>query len=117
MRGVKQKGGKSNFKVTQENFKELFFNAVKESVRHAKGEINLKEEILSLPEEPPTFSKTSIKKIRESLHVSQSIFARLLGVSSATIKSWEQGEKEPSSPARKLLQIVIINPKILLGLR
>jgi putative transcriptional regulator len=107
---------KEKLRVTQDNFKDLFFGAVEESVKHAKGKISLKEEILSLPEEPPSFSKTSIKKIRENLHVSQPIFARLIGVSSATVRSWEQGEKEPSSPARKLLQIVIAYPNILLGL-
>ena len=116
MKMKKDRGGKSKFKVTQDNFKDLLFEAVEESVKHAKGEISLKEEILSLPEEAPAFSKTSIKKIRENLHISQPIFARLLGVSSATVKSWEQGDKEPSSPARKLLQIVIAYPKILLGL-
>ncbi len=107
---------KKNIKVTQDNYKDFLFEAVEESVKHAKGKISLKEEILSLPEEPPSFSKNTIKKIRENLHVSQPIFARLLGVSSATVRSWEQGEKEPSSPARKLLQIVIAYPKILLGL-
>ncbi len=107
---------KKKIKVTQDNFKDLFFEAVEESVSHAKGKISLREEILSLPEEPPLFSKNSIKKIRKNLHVSQPIFARLLGVSSATVRSWEQGEKGPSSPARKLLQIVISYPNILLGL-
>ena len=107
---------KKKIKVTQDNFKDLFFEAVEESVSHAKGKISLREEILSLPEEPPLFSKKKKKKIRENLHVSQPIFARLLGVSAATVRSWEQGEKGPSSPARKLLQIVISYPNILLGL-
>jgi len=107
---------KSKFKVTQKNLKDLLFESVEESVRHAKGELSLREEILTLPEEPPIFSKTKIKKIRKDLDISQSIFARLLGVSPATIRSWEQGDKEPSSPARRLLQIVVEAPQILLGL-
>lgn len=112
----KEKGGKNKVIVTQDNFKELFFGAVKESVKHAKGELSLREEILSLPEEPPAFSKTKIKRIRKDLHISQPIFARLLGVSPATIRSWEQGDKGPSSPARRLLQVVVEAPQILLGL-
>ena len=107
---------KNKLVVTQDNFKELLFESVEESVRHAKGEISLKEEILTLPEEPPSFSKSKIKKIRKELDISQTIFARLLGVSPATIRSWEQGDKEPSSPARRLLQIVIEAPQILLAL-
>ena len=110
------KDKKNKIKITQENFKELFFESVEESVLHAEGKLSLKEEILFLPEGPPTFSKTKIKKIRKELGISQTIFARLLGVSPATIRSWEQGDKEPSSPARRLLQIVIEAPQILLAL-
>ena len=50
MTEIKEKVAKDKFKATQDNFKELLFEAVEESVKHAKGEISLEKEILSLTE-------------------------------------------------------------------
>jgi putative transcriptional regulator len=47
-----------------------------------------------------------IKRIRESQHVSQPVFARYLNTSSSTIEKWESGAKRPSGMALKLLDIV-----------
>jgi putative transcriptional regulator len=55
---------------------------------------------------PPAYSPDSIKEIRESFGVSQSVFAILMNVSVSTIQKWEQGQKAPSAPAYKLLDIV-----------
>ena len=55
---------------------------------------------------PPAFSAHAIRKIRESFGVSQAVFAALLNVSLSTVQKWEQGQKAPSAPAYKLLDIV-----------
>lgn len=47
-----------------------------------------------------------IRAIREEAGVSQSVFARYLGVTPGLISGWERGEKSPSSPALKLLALV-----------
>lgn len=47
-----------------------------------------------------------IKKLRESQHVSQPVFARYLNTSESTIEKWETGEKRPSGMGLKLLSIV-----------
>lgn len=47
-----------------------------------------------------------IKKIRESNHVSQPIFARYLNTSESTVQKWETGAKRPSGMALRLLQVV-----------
>jgi putative transcriptional regulator len=47
-----------------------------------------------------------IKKIRESNHVSQPIFARYLSTSESTVQKWETGAKRPSGMALRLLQVV-----------
>ena len=47
-----------------------------------------------------------IKRIRESQHVSQPVFARYLNTSESTIEKWESGAKRPSGMALKLLDIV-----------
>ena len=55
-----------------------------------------------------------IAEIRAKVGLSQSEFARLLGVSVRTLQEWEQGRRMPSGPARTLLAIANRNPKILL---
>lgn len=51
---------------------------------------------------------------RQKTGLSQSEFAALLGVSVRTLQGWEQGRKQPSGAARKLLAIARTNPKALL---
>ena len=47
-----------------------------------------------------------IKALREKLKVSQPVFAHYLNTSVSTVQKWEQGQKEPSSIANRLLQVV-----------
>lgn len=51
---------------------------------------------------------------RTATGLSQSQFARLLGVSLRTLQGWEQGRKQPSGAARTLLAIARTNPKAIL---
>jgi putative transcriptional regulator len=55
-----------------------------------------------------------ISEIREGVGLSQSAFAKLLGVSVRTLQEWEQGRRTPSGPARTLLAIAHKNPRALL---
>ena len=55
---------------------------------------------------PPPIEPRQIKKIRQSQHVSQPVFARYLNTSESTIEKWETGAKKPSGMALKLLSIV-----------
>ncbi len=56
----------------------------------------------------------AISEIRDNTGLSQSEFAKLLGVSVRTLQEWEQGRRAPSGPARTLLAIAHQNPKALL---
>lgn len=56
----------------------------------------------------------SIAAIREKTGLSQTTFARLLGVSVRTLQEWEQGRRAPSGAARTLLLIAAKNPAALL---
>lgn len=58
------------------------------------------------------FSPVDVKAIRERLGQSQAEFARMIGVSVATLRNWEQGRRRPEGPARALLKVVAVNPEI-----
>lgn len=57
-------------------------------------------------EPTPVFKARDIKRIRESAHVSQTVFARYLNTSESTVQKWETGQKQPSGMALKLLRVV-----------
>jgi putative transcriptional regulator len=61
--------------------------------------------------ELPALNPRDIRLIRESLGLSQALFADFLGVALATVRSWEQGQREPSSLARRLLGEIRGDPK------
>ena len=56
----------------------------------------------------------SVAQIRGKTGLSQSEFAKLIGVSVRTLQEWEQGRRAPSGPARTLLMVADRNPKALL---
>ncbi|MBI2803359.1 MAG: helix-turn-helix domain-containing protein [Planctomycetes bacterium] len=55
-----------------------------------------------------------VAEIRAKTGLSQTAFARLLGVSIRTFQDWEQGRRAPSGAARTLLLIAAKNPQALL---
>ena len=56
-----------------------------------------------------------IANIRNKMHLSQSKFSDLLGVSVRTLQYWEQGRAKPSGAAKTLLKIAELNPKALIA--
>lgn len=56
--------------------------------------------------EVPTLSARQIKSLRESLQISQAVFAAFLNISVSTVQKWEIGEKKPGGPSLKLLNII-----------
>ncbi len=55
---------------------------------------------------PAPINPRQIKALRESLRVSQPVFARYLNTSESTVEKWETGAKKPSGMALKLLAVV-----------
>src|SRR5690349_18080622 len=45
-------------------------------------------------------------RIRQKLGLSQAAFARMLKLSAATVRNWEQGRRFPEGPALTLLQVI-----------
>jgi putative transcriptional regulator len=47
-----------------------------------------------------------IKSLRDDAGVSQAVFAAVLNASVSTVQKWETGEKKPSGPSLKLLNLI-----------
>ena len=54
-----------------------------------------------------------IKEIRDTLNLSQAVFAKLLNVSPSSIRQWEQGKRKPTGATRVLLDLLKKSPHIL----
>lgn len=51
-------------------------------------------------------SPQEIKALRERSHLSQAVFAAVLNTSLSTVQKWEVGDKKPSGPSLKLLNVI-----------
>lgn len=71
--------------------------------RYERGEVQLKTtEVV-----PPV---VDVRRVRDSLGLSQKDFATRFGFSLASVRNWEQGVREPEGPARLLLALIQQNP-------
>jgi len=55
------------------------------------------------------------KEIRSKFNLTQDEFAKLLNISVATLRNWEQGRRRPKGPARVLLNVANSYPNVLIG--
>ena len=60
------------------------------------------------------FDAPDIKKIRDDYKLTQKEFAALLGISTATLRNWEQGRRTPEGPAMALLRVAQKHPQAVL---
>lgn len=60
---------------------------------------------------------TDALQARARMALSQSQFAKLLGVSVRTLQEWEQGRKKPTGAAQTLLRVAVRTPEALLNLQ
>lgn len=70
------------------------------------GAVTMREFDASCLATPIHLKPAQIKRIRQSAHVSQPVFARYLNTSESTVQKWESGSKQPSGMALKLLAVV-----------
>jgi putative transcriptional regulator len=87
--------------------KQDFENLVK-SIRQA-GRIRRGQ---ARPSRETECAAVDVKTIRRRLGKSQAEFARMIGVSVATLQNWEQGRRRPEGPARALLKVAAANPEV-----
>ena len=76
---------------------------------HAAGFIDKRRmqdyDVLCL-EPIPAYSSTRIRALRDRHRLSQAVLAAVLNTSLSTVRQWEIGEKHPSGPSLKLLDIL-----------
>lgn len=58
------------------------------------------------------YGASEIRAIRNSLGMTQAVFALFMGVSNKTVEAWESGRNMPDGPARRLLALAQEDPKI-----
>lgn len=90
--------------------KDDLFNELVESVKEVGAYLRGEEAPagVSFVDEPDP------RAIRERLGMTQEEFAAALCISVKTLRNWEQGRREPSGPAMRLLQIADKHPEIIL---
>jgi putative transcriptional regulator len=78
---------------------------LREASAHARG-----EHVPGLKVHVPR--TVNVSAIRKRTGLSQLAFSRRIGVSTGTLRNWEQGRREPDGPARVLLAMLARNPRI-----
>jgi putative transcriptional regulator len=91
--------------MNKELFKELL-ESVQQGGKILKGEL--------APSREFDYSSPDVKAIRIKYGLSQTKFAKLLGISPATLRNWEQGRRKPEGPARILLFVADKHPEAVL---
>lgn len=54
----------------------------------------------------PDYDGNQIKDLRDRYRISQAVLAAVLNTSLSTVRQWEIGDKHPSGPSLKLLNIL-----------
>ncbi|MEO1961564.1 MAG: helix-turn-helix domain-containing protein, partial [Paracoccus sp. (in: a-proteobacteria)] len=78
---------------------------LKEALSHARGEGPANVHEIELPE-------PDVQAIRARTGLSQSEFARSIGVKKGTLLNWEQRRRSPDGPAKVLLALIAKDPQI-----
>jgi putative transcriptional regulator len=91
--------------MKDELFNELV-ESIKEGGKYLRGEKDAAE--VSFVGEPDP------RAIRGRMGLTQEEFAAALCISVKTLRNWEQGRREPSGPAMRLLQIAAKHPEVLI---
>jgi len=94
--------------MKKELFEELL-ESVKQGAAILKGKMR--------PLRSIEFPESEVQKIREQYGLSQDKSASLMGVSVATLRSWEQGRRKPVGAARVLLRVAAAHPEAILDIR
>jgi DNA-binding transcriptional regulator YiaG len=87
-------------------------------IANQAGKVALKKTKRDLPGPAPTFKARDIQRLRKDVfQLSQPLFAQLLNVEVPTVRAWEQGTRQPSGTALRLLEILARDPSVVRKLK
>ena len=78
---------------------------LQEAIDFEKGRGKAKTTTLMI-EPVKKYSNEDIKRIRNEAGMTQSVFAKYMGVSPKTVEAWELGRTHPTGPAYRLIDIL-----------
>lgn len=85
---------------------ERIMEGLNEAMAFAKGEdTGARVHVVQVP-------VIDVAKIRAQTGLSQSQFAKSIGVAKGTLLNWEQGRRHPSGPAQVLLAMIARRPSV-----
>lgn len=96
------------------SIEDALIKGLKDARDFEKGGKKLRSHKRELPAPAPEFKSREIREIRENvLEMTQVEFAIVLNVAVGTVRSWEQGIRNPEKASNRLLQILKIQPGVL----
>ena len=78
---------------------------LEEAIAFSEGRLEAKTKKIRI-EPVPTWEPQKVKLLRNELHLSQSIFGNVLGVSKKTVEAWEAGKNTPCGSASRLMEVI-----------
>ena len=82
---------------------------LQEALAYARGDKSAVARVVNVAVKP-----ADIKTARKKTGMSRETFARAFGLSPATLRKWENGERQPTGAARVLLTIISREPEAVL---
>ncbi|HET7622742.1 MAG TPA: helix-turn-helix domain-containing protein [Gemmatimonadaceae bacterium] len=106
-------------KSTTKSIGEQIIEGLEEAVAYERGKLSgVRTKVVTArtvhAAPPPRYTSRKIAKLRKNLSLSQPVFAMALNVSPATVRAWEQGQREPDGATTRLLQIFEKQPRLVL---
>lgn len=98
------------------HFGELLVEGLQQALAFERGDESVARVVVltardTAIEPPPAIDRARIVQIRERLQMSPRVFAEALNVSSGTVAAWEQGDRQPSGAALRLLEVAATAPE------
>jgi putative transcriptional regulator len=85
---------------------EGIMEGLRDALAYAKGDRSAVARVVHASVKP-----ADIKTARKNIGLSRDAFAHAFGLSAATLRKWENGEREPTGAARVLLTIICREPE------
>jgi putative transcriptional regulator len=79
---------------------------LEEALAYTRGDKSAVARVVNVPVKP-----ADIKTARKKTGMSRETFARAFGLSPASLRKWENGERQPTGAARVLLTIISREPE------